>query len=315
MISFSEAVGHLRAADNVVFLTHKKPDGDTLGSAAALCRGLRQMGKQAWLCKNEETTDKYAFLANDLWYDGVSDIGYVCSVDVADAALLPDNMKSMAIDLAIDHHPSFKDFGALGYCAPEMASCGEIIYSILLELGCQMTPDIANAIYTAVSTDTGCFLYGNTTENSHVVAGACISAGANYKEINYKCFSLKSKAKVALEGHLYSNMSLTKGGRCAVACISRDLIEELSAKLDDMDNLSSLIIQIEGVKAGALLTQNKERTAFKVSMRSNEINVSEICGLFGGGGHVAAAGCTIEGTDISEAIKTIEAAIGASIDA
>ena len=302
-ITFEQAVQELQEAENAVILTHRKPDGDTLGSAAALCRGLRAMGKKAWVLKNPEVTPRYRWLLEGLEKDYAEGGDFIISTDVADKALLPDNAGGLGISLAFDHHPSFKDFAEKGFCDPGSASCGEIIFRFIKALRLEFDKDMASAVYTAAATDTGCFNFDNTTAFCHETAAECIRAGADYKRINYNCFRLKTKARVALEGYIYSHMSLTCGGRAACAVLTRDFIESIGADDDDTDNLSSLMGQIDGIEVGSLLTQTKDRMAFKVSMRSRNVNVSEICALFGGGGHVSAAGCTIEGAAAKERIE------------
>lgn len=318
MISYSNLCGLLAQSDRIAILTHKRPDGDTLGSASALCLGLRKMGKKAWLFPNQEVTLKYKAMTDGLWAGDCENFEFVCTVDVADKALLPDNAleRFKKIDLAIDHHPSFRDFGEEGYCNPSAAACGEIIYSLLCDLGCGLDGSIADAVYTAISTDTGCFSFDNTTANTHKVAAACFEAGADYREINYRCFRLKTRARVALEGHLYSSLSMLSEGRGVTTVITRDLIQKLGATDDDMDNLASLLTQIEGVKIGALLTETPERDGFKVSMRGRGgFNVSEVCAAFDGGGHAGAAGCTLYNMNARDAENAIGKAIGDRLDA
>ncbi|MEA4920996.1 MAG: DHH family phosphoesterase [Clostridiaceae bacterium] len=318
MISFSSMCAMLSQNDRIAILTHKRPDGDTLGSAAALCLGLRKIGKRAWLFPNPEVTQKYKPMTDGLWAEEGESFGFICTVDVADKALLTDNAfeKLNRIDLAIDHHPSFTGFGGAGYCDPSAAACGEIIYALLDGMECRLDSGIADAIYTAIATDTGCFSFDNTTATTHSVAAACFEAGADYREINYRCFRLKTRARVALEGHLYSSLAMVSEGRGAVSMITRDLLQTLGATEDDTDNLASLLTQIEGVKIGALLTEMPDQGGFKISMRGRSgFNVSEICALFGGGGHAGAAGCTLENMNARDAENTIKKVIGDRLDA
>lgn len=313
-ITFNDTVSALKAADDIVILTHKRPDGDTLGSAAALCLGLRQLGKRAYLFYNSDITSRFESMVSPLWQPEGFEAKYVCAVDVADRVLLCAGAPEH-IDLAIDHHPSFKDFGTLGYCEAESAACGEIIYELLQALGCTFTQEMADAVYTAVSTDTGCFCFDNTTVRTHRVAMACFEAGADWRDINYRCFRQKSRARTELEGYIYSEMDITSGGRVAVAVITRDDIERIGASDDDLDNLSSLITQIKGVEVGVLLTETTKRGDFKVSMRSGKYNVSEICAIFGGGGHAGAAGCTLHDTTAARAAGIVRRAIEEKINA
>ena len=142
-----------------------------------------------------------------------------------------------------------------------------------------------------------------------------MAAGADAATINYNCFRLKTRARVALEGHIYSEMQMVREGRGAAALLTRDYIEGLQATDDDCDNLASLLTQIDGVKIGALLTEVKSRDAIKVSMRGRGIDVSAVCAKFGGGGHAGAAGCTLTGMTAEEACSAITAALEEALDA
>jgi len=158
MLTVDQAAALLRRLDRVLILTHVRPDGDTVGCAAALCAALRALGKTAYLLDNPELTETTTpyFIPYTAPADFVPD--YVVSTDVATTALLPENALPYAgrIDLAIDHHPSFERFGRENILRSEAAACGELMYSILSCLG-PITPEIALPLYMAVSTDTGCF--------------------------------------------------------------------------------------------------------------------------------------------------------------
>ena len=177
-MTVKEVAAFLRAHDSYLILTHRRPDGDTLGCAAALCAMLRQMGKTAALLPNAEVTSLYADYVAPYW--AAEDYRYetVVSVDLAALGLFPDNAERFKnrVDLAIDHHPSYEGFGRESCVHPECAACGEILYELAVELG-QLTPAVALPLYVAVSTDTGCFVYSNVTANTHRVAAALMETG------------------------------------------------------------------------------------------------------------------------------------------
>ena len=177
-MTIQETAALLQTMDRVLLLTHIRPDGDTIGSAAALCQALRDMGKTAYLLPNAGTTETYKPYAEGYW--GAEDFkpDYVVSVDIAALSLLPENAKKYAgcIHLAIDHHPSNEGFAPHLCVMPEMAACGEIIYEIV-HLLTPVTKEIALPLYVAVSTDTGCFVYANTSAHTHRVAAALLETG------------------------------------------------------------------------------------------------------------------------------------------
>ena len=168
VLTAREAAGYLEALDNVLLLTHVRPDGDTIGSAAALCRALRDCGRTAYLLPNPEITATYTPYAAPYWAPEGWEGEHIVSVDIADVSLLPENAKPYQerIELAIDHHPSQGFFARNTCLEADSAACGEIVYEIIQHLTA-LTADIALPLYVAVSTDCGGFQYGNTTARTH----------------------------------------------------------------------------------------------------------------------------------------------------
>lgn len=306
MLTTREVADWLRAHDNYLILTHRRPDGDTLGCAAALCRMLRGAGKTAWLLENVEVTEGYAPYVDGLW--AAADYAYdtVVSVDLAALGLFPDNAEAFKtrVDLAIDHHPSYENFGALCCVHPECAACGEILYEVAVELG-QLTPEVALPLYVAVSTDTGCFVYSNVTANTHRVAAALMDTGIDVRPINKKHFRTKTKKRLALEGRLLSSMEYFDNGRIVVVQAPMALQRELEVTENDMDDLAALGGLVEGQDCSITMKELPSGD-WKVSVRTGpRVNATEICARFGGGGHKAASGCSIKGMGQDEAKRAI----------
>ena len=175
MLTVPQAAALLRTFDNVLILTHVRPDGDTVGCAAALCAGLRRLGKTAYLLPNDGLTDTTRPYFRPYAAPEGFTPGQVVSTDIATVGLFPENAKPYAkqVDLAIDHHPSFESFGQENIARPSAAACGELVYDILIQLG-PVTPEMALPLYVAIATDTGCFAYSNTTAYTHTVAAALL---------------------------------------------------------------------------------------------------------------------------------------------
>ena len=295
MLTVQETAALLKTFDNVLILTHVRPDGDTVGCAAALCAALRALGKTAYLLPNPGLTDSTApyFRPYEAPADFVPD--KVVSTDIATLGLLPDNAKAYAggIDLAIDHHPSFEHFGQENIVRSEAAACGELMYSIVSELG-PITAEIALPLYVAVSTDTGGFIYGNTTSNTHAVAAALMNTGIDYQTVNKVFFRTKSRKRMQLEGAMLSSAEFYDNNRVAVLSVPMALMERFAATESDAEDLSSLGPQIEGVDC-AITMRELRPDVWKMSVRTgSRINATEVCRILGGGGHAAAAGCTVE---------------------
>ena len=295
MLTVSGTAELLRSFDNVLILTHVRPDGDTVGCAAALCAGLRQLGKTAYLLPNPGLTNSTGpyFAPYAAPADFVPD--KVISTDIATVNLLPENAKEYIdrIDLAIDHHPSFEEFGKANIVRPEAAACGELIYDILAELG-PISPEIALPLYVAVSTDTGCFAYNNTSANTHAVAASLLALGIDYKTVNKVFFRTKTRKRMALEGDMLANMEFFDRERVVFLYVPLSLIERVEATESDAEELSSLGGQIEGTDC-AVTFRELRPNVWKMSVRTGDrINATRVCALLGGGGHAAAAGCTVE---------------------
>lgn len=186
----AEFCAFARAHDNFVILTHRRPDGDTIGSAGALCLGLRQLGKTAFVLTNEQFTPRFDPFLDGLVCEALPAGATVISADIASEGLLSFDAVRMGLTpvCAVDHHGS-NSLACPKLVEADKAACGEIIHAILLELGVTVTKRIAECLYVAISTDTGCFKFSNTTSNTHRTAAALIEAGADVYPIN-KLFSI-----------------------------------------------------------------------------------------------------------------------------
>ena len=296
-LTVQEAAARLRQMDNVLLLTHVRPDGDTIGSAAALCQALRDMGKTAYLLYNPEITDTYAPYAAPYWAPEDFAPAHIVSTDIAALNLLPDNAASYAsrVELAIDHHGSHGFFAPNVCLDAEAAACGEIIYHIIRALTA-VTPAIAMALYVAISTDTGCFVYTNTTADTHRIAAALLETGIDVGPVNKALFRTKSKTRLAMEARMVADMELYDGDRVVVMSIPLSLRQELHATEADIEELSSLAALVEGTDCGITLRELKPRKV-KLSLRTGpRVDACAVCQRLGGGGHKAAAGATVDGT-------------------
>ena len=297
MLTIAETAAFLRRCDNVLILTHIRPDGDTVGCAAALCAGLRALGKTAYLLPNAGLTGTSApYFSPYAAPDGFKP-EKVVSTDIATVGLFPENAKPYIgnIDLAIDHHPSFESFGKENIVRPEAAACGELMYDILATLG-PITPEIALPLYVAVSTDTGCFAYNNTSAQTHAVAAALIRTGIDFKTVNKVFFRTKTRKRMQLEGAMLDTMEFFDRDRVAILSVPISLMERVQATETDAEDLSALGGQIEGVDCAVTMRELRP-DVWKMSVRTGaRINATNVCRVLGGGGHAAAAGCTVEAT-------------------
>ena len=304
----SEAAEILLAHDNYAIVTHRRPDGDTLGSSALLCMGLRQLGKNAHILDNPEITPKYTHLHQGLTKQAAETGDFVVSVDVASPGMLPDERKNLCFDLRIDHHGSATSFTPVELVEPGAAACGEIIYGVLMEMGVELDIPMANALYTAVSTDTGCFRYANTTADTFAVASACAKAGAEVFSINQALFETNSLPRLKVQAYMLENARFLQGGKIAVCKLPKAVEEACGAGEDDLDNISGFPRTIEGVKL-AVTIREEGTNRVKMSVRAVPgQDASALCAVFGGGGHKGAAGASMD-MSMDEAVEAVIAAL------
>ena len=308
-ISVAEAAKLLQNHDDILILTHKNPDGDTLGSGYGLLHGLLSLGKRARVECSDPIADKFSYLFPETVLD--FEPKYVVAVDVADTQLLGDKLSVWKdrVDLCIDHHGSNKEYAENLLLEADSAAACEVVYLVLREMGVTISPLMADCIYTGIATDTGCFRYSNTTVRTHRMAAELMELGCQFSKINTVMFETLRRSRLAVEKDALEGLEYHFSDRCAVITLDRDMVEKNKASDDELDGLSAIPRQIEGVQVGVTLKQLKDRSGYKISLRTTEeADASAICGKLGGGGHARAAGCAISGDT-----KTAKAAILAAI--
>lgn len=309
VLTNKETADFLREHDNYLILNHRRPDGDAVGCAAALCLGLRQMGKQAVIWKNPQTTERYMPFLVDLETETVPENPVIVSVDMATEGLLPLNGEAFQgkTMLSIDHHISNEGYAVFTNMQHRCASCGELLMEILKELG-PVSQEMADALYLAVSTDTGCFQYSNVTSETFRAAAELKALGANTYPINKVMFGTKSIARLRVEAALTESAEFYAGGMVCITVITNELLDRIGATEDDIDDISGFPRGMEGVQIGVMLRDLREGGA-KISLRTGEDhNATAICASLGGGGHRSAAGATVDGT-VEDARRAILKAI------
>ena len=300
----SETAQILLAHDNYAIVTHRRPDGDTLGSSALLCMGLRQLGKNAHILENPEITPKYAHLHRGLCKPCAEEGDFVVSVDVASGNMLPDCFNTLIYDLRIDHHGSATSFTAAELVEPSAAACGETVYGVLLEMGAELDIPMANALYTAISTDTGCFRYANTTADTFTAAAACAKAGAEVFAINQALFETNSLARLKVQSYMLQHGIFLQEGKVMICPLPKSVEQECGAGEDDLENISGFPRTVEGVKL-AVTIREEGTDRVKMSVRAVPgCDASALCAKFGGGGHKGAAGASMNMT-MDEAVKAV----------
>ena len=308
----TEVAAWLQQRNDFLILSHRRPDGDTLGSTAALCLGLRQLGKRAYILENPETTVLYRHLHQGLTKPQAEEGDVLISVDVASPGMLGESARPLQekIALRIDHHCTATSFTPDELVDGDAGACGEIIYDVLMEMGVKLDKPLAEALYTAVSTDTGCFRYANTTDHSFLVAAACAAAGGDLHTINQQIFDTNSFARLKMQSWIIENLRFFRDGQIAVCALPLSVEKAIGVNEDDMENISGFPRSIAGVKIAATLRQTGDGKV-KISVRALPgYDASLVCARFGGGGHKGAAGANTD-LPLAEAADAVAKAMEA----
>ena len=312
-----QAAARLLEAGQVLILCHKNPDGDTIGCGAALCHVLNGMGRQAAVLCADPIPPRLSFTRPRLFRgEFVPDL--VVAVDVAGVALLGDAglmpAYSRHVDLCIDHHAGNGGYADCTLLDASAAAAAELLWEVLQAMGAEITPLVADCLYTGLATDTGCFRFANTTARTHRVAAGLIEAGARVEELNTILFATRSRGQMEAERIARSHLTYELEGRCAVIWLDREETAASGADPADLDELTALPIGIEGVQVGLTFRQ-LPGGSWRVSIRTAKgVDACAIARRLGGGGHLRAAGCELLGT-LDNARQAVLAEARAVLDA
>ena len=317
--SLREIADLLKNADSVLIFPHLQMDGDALGSSAALCAALRRQGKKADILIEDKIPENIKFL----------DKGYCISVQDfreygADVCIAIDCSDRMRIEkrqsafqkgkrtALLDHHATTQPFADLTYVDSESSSSGEIVLLLLKKMGLALDAEIAEALYTAILTDTGRFTYSNTTLETHLAVAELLKTGIDHNRIVVEIYQRKRIEKVKLICAILGTMEMFHHGRANLASMTQQMLADSGAFSEETVGIVEELRSIDGVEVSAFLKEDLGKV--KVTMRAKtHADVSQIAESFGGGGHTKAAGCTISG-DIIEVRKLIMEAIDRHLD-
>ena len=303
----NECARFLMEHDHFTILSHRRPDGDTIGSSAALCLGLRQLGKTAHVLENAEVSPRFRWLYAGLTKEHVEDGDVIVSVDVASPGMLSKEFQQLLgrIQLRIDHHGSATSFTDVELVDAASASCAEVVWDVLEIMGVKADRAIAEAIYVGVSTDTGCFRYANTNAHTFAVAAECAKAQARIYELNQELFETNTLGRLRMQAWIVDHMKMIRGGEMAICAIPKAVEEKIGVTEDDMDNISSFPRTVAGVCMAATLRETSDGDT-KMSVRAVPgYDATLVTVPFGGGGHKGAAGASLK-KPLEEAAKKVE---------
>lgn len=302
-LSPAEAAAELMSRDGFLIISHRRPDGDALGSSAALCRILRAAGKTAYTLANPQTTEKYIpFLegcaAPENWKPDT-----IVSVDLADEGIIQFGAEKYVgcIDICIDHHQSNKEYCGLTLVMPHKASCAEVVFLVAKELGIVPDKNTATLLYIALTTDSGCFRYKNTTAETLAAGAELVNLGIPNGDLTKLFFMTKRKSRLLIESKIIESLRYYNDNELVIAPLTLEMIREAGADEEDMEDIAVISGQVQGVET-SITIRELEEGGCKVSVRTVKYaNADAICEQYGGGGHGMAAGCQLD-CDIEEAV-------------
>ena len=295
----------LRAAKTICVVGHIRPDGDCVGSQLGLTLALQAEGKKVVCWNQDDMPQKYRFLDRDgLFQKPKRGLKFDCVVATDCASF--ERLGQVGPFIArrkplinIDHHESNSRYGDLNWVSPRDPSTGELIYRLLKTARWNVTPRIADCLFTAVSTDTGSFQYPSTRPGTFHVGAELVTHGANLAKICDEVYQSYPLPRARLLRHIYSKFRLTHGDRVAYFWLKQADFTRTGADSADSEGLIDHIRAIEPVVVACVFEEMEpELTRISLRSKSGKVNVNEICAQFGGGGHPAAAGARISGAPL-----------------
>ena len=292
MTNLKAIANFIKERDNFLIISHASPDGDTIGSATALIRALRSIGKKANFSCSDPVHKNFSYLFENLENEEFTPDTFI-AVDVASTQLLGSFKDKYDIDVVIDHHLSNNLEAPLKYVDHTSPSNTMIMYELINIMEIEICPKIANSLYTGLATDTGCFKFSNTNAKAHIVAGKLFEKGADFSFVNKIMFDRKTLASLKIESEVFSKLEWYNQGKILLASISREMLERNQADEEDILAIPSIVRSIEGVLIGITIKE-KEDGMWKSSVRAiAPADANVICQKLGGGGHRGAGGCAL----------------------
>lgn len=298
-MTLDEILTQIKLSEKIVVLTHESPDGDAIGSSLAMKLMLEQLEKQVDVIIPEYSR-LFNFLPSADQIKESSEIekyDLAISVDCADLKRLAKSeyFENAKKTIVIDHHGSNKMYGDLNFVNPVSPACCEVLVGMFEYLNIDITKDIGTCLLTGIITDTGGFRHDGVNPETFEFTAELMRKGVNIPRIYKKVLRTVTKANFLLQKRVIDRMELLEDGQITYTYITKQDEEEVNAEPGDHEGLVEIGRDIEGVEVSIFVRQKDENT-YKISLRSSEkINVSDVCLMFGGGGHPRAAGASIQG--------------------
>lgn len=297
--SFNEIAKVILDSDNILLYPHLNMDGDAMGSSAALCRAIRNTGKKCYILIEDKVADNLSFMDNGYCTtdaDIISNPELSICIDCGEESRFPgraEKFRSSKLTMCIDHHRTTKEFCDYNHVDPEAAATAQLIYKVIKAMDVPVDKEIGEALFAAITTDTGNFQYSNTTEETHRIVAELYEAGIDANGVSVEIYENNRIQRLMISSRILGTLETILDGKCALCYVTREMLDETGAMMEETEGVVQQLRSIAGVEVAVFLKE-KDADTTKVSMRSKSYaNVAEIAESFGGGGHIRAAGATI----------------------
>lgn len=315
--TFPQIAELLQSGQRFAVMSHMRPDGDALGCTLAMALCLRDLGKEVYAWNQDGMPEKFEYLPGSemvtLPPAEPVDIDVAIVIDTAvrnRAGTSLEGVKSARAWVNIDHHVSNEGYGDLSYIDPVAPAAGQILFEFFSSQGLPVTPAIAANLFAAISTDTGSFQYPNTTARTYEIAAELIRAGVDVGRLSQQIYESYPRRRLELLRRLLNQLEFSADGRAASFALSLADAQAIEAQPEDNEGLIDHIRGVQGVVIAAFFEELEEGKV-RISLRSKDprADVCQICAIFGGGGHILAAGARAAGS-----LAEVRARVLAEID-
>jgi phosphoesterase RecJ-like protein len=306
----TEILRLINTSNNVLAISHKDADGDTLGSALAMCDVLRGMGKNAAIRVPAPVPELYSFLPG---YEIINQEegdppDLIMVMDASNLDRLSDTLGQPAEGtpiVNIDHHVSNTRFGVVNMVVPEASSTAEVTFNLFREWGVKISPAAATNLYCGVLTDTGSFRHENTTYNALSLAAELVALGADPAAIAMRVYKNKKLSSIKLQALVMATVGFDCDDRLVYAYVSKALLDKSGALIEEADGIIDLLNSVDGLELAIFFKEIEPNRLTKVSVRSRgRANANLLASRFGGGGHERAAGAELD-LPLAQAMESV----------
>jgi phosphoesterase RecJ-like protein len=313
--TLAEIADILRTRQRFVVISHARPDGDALGCTLAMALCLRQLGKDVTAWNEDGVLEKFRYLPSSelITQPPAEPRSFEVAIVLDNAVENRAGTARTAIAHAdmwinIDHHHTNSRYGDLAYVDSTAPAAGQVLYELFRQCDLPLTYEMADNLFVAISTDTGSFQYPSTTARTYEIAADLIRLGVNVGNLSQKMYESYPRRRLELLRALLSVLRLTSRDRVASFALSAETALKLGVLPEDNEGLIDSIRGIDTVVAAAFFEELGDGK-IRISLRSKSprVDVSKVCGLFGGGGHKLAAGARIAGTLAEVQEKVLQA--------